>query len=90
MPSDDVPCWIYRSPRQDEMYLYITAEGAFDHVPPDLLERFGTPKFVMQLHLHSGRPLAREAVTTVIRELRECGFHLQLPPRVNARLYQGD
>ncbi len=72
------------------MYLYLAAEGAFDRLPPDLLERFGTPEFVMQLNLHPGRPLAREAVTTVMRQLRECGFHLQLPPKVTAHLYQGD
>ncbi|MFM1891696.1 MAG: hypothetical protein RLZ44_773 [Pseudomonadota bacterium] len=72
------------------MYLYLPAEAAFDTLPAGLLERFGSPEFVMQLELHAGRPLAREDVAQVLRNLRERGFHLQLPPKLTPDLYEGD
>jgi uncharacterized protein YcgL (UPF0745 family) len=87
---DTQPCWIYRSPRKDEMYLYLPAEDGFDELPPALLERFGRPEFVMQLELSPGRPLAREDVASVVRNLREVGYHLQLPPKLVPDLYEGD
>lgn len=72
------------------MYLYLAAEDDFDRVPSALLERFGRPEFVMQLELHAGRALAREDVHSVMHNLREQGFHLQLPPKLIPDLYEGD
>jgi uncharacterized protein len=89
MPTT-IPCWIYKSPRQDEMYLYLTAEDGLDAVPPPLLERFGTPQLVMQIDLHPGRTLAREDVVQVMANLSARGYHLQMPPQVQASLYEGD
>lgn len=86
MPSttETLNCWIYKSPRKDELYLYLGNEGDFDSVPAELLKRFGTPELVMNLELHSGRGLAREDVVEVMANLREHGYHLQLPPRTDA------
>ncbi len=81
-----LPCWIYRSPRKEGMYLYLVEEAGFDAVPAALLERFGTPEPVMQLDLHAGRPLAREDVMRVMENLRREGYHLQLPPPVESLL----
>ncbi len=88
--TDTVDCWIYKSPRKDEMYLYVPAEDDFSAVPAALLERFGPPRFVMQLTLSPERPLAREDVLEVIDKLREQGFHLQMPPRLEPTLYHGN
>ena len=88
--ADTLDCWIYKSPRKDEMYLYLVEEEGFDAVPDDLLTRFGRPQFVMQLTLDPQRPLAREEVTQVIANLRERGFHLQVPPRLEPLLYHGN
>jgi uncharacterized protein len=90
MPNIAIPCWIYKSPRQDEMYLYLATQDGLDVVPPPLLERFGTPQPVMQLDLHAGRSLAREDVAQVMVNLDTRGYHLQMPPRVTADLYEGD
>lgn len=90
MPNNAVPCWIYKSPRQDEMYLYLAREDGTDAVPTALLERFGAPQLVMQLDLHPGRTLAREDVAEVMAHLAARGYHLQMPPRVHADLYEGD
>ena len=90
MPNNALPCWIYRSPRQGEMYLYLASKNGTDAVPTPLLERFGTPQLVMQLDLHPGRPLAREDVVEVMAHLTDRGYHLQMPPQVQADLYEGD
>lgn len=88
--SDRLPCWIYKSPRKNEMYLYLAKEDGFDELPEALMSRFGKPEFVMELELHEGRPLAREDVTKVMANLRERGFHLQMPPELDPDLYYGN
>jgi uncharacterized protein YcgL (UPF0745 family) len=85
-----LPCWIYRSPRKDEMYLYLRREDDFSSVPQALLSRFGTPAKVMELTLTPQRTLAREDVNRVMENLRSQGFHLQMPPRLRVDLYEGD
>lgn len=72
------------------MYLYMVKEDDFNPVPPGLLERFGTPEFVLQLDLHRGRKLARDDVETVMINLVNRGFHLQMPPKLEPFLYEGD
>lgn len=72
------------------MYLYVTEENGFDRVPTLLLEQFGPPEFVIQLDLHDNRKLAREDVTMVMNNLVAHGFHLQLPPKLEPHLYEGE
>ncbi|MCU7803502.1 MAG: YcgL domain-containing protein [Candidatus Thiodiazotropha sp. (ex Lucinoma borealis)] len=83
-------CWVYRSPRKDEMYLYIAQEDDFTCVPDALLERFGVPVRVMEIALSDQRKLAREDVAVVMENLRSQGFHLQIPPKIDVNLYAGD
>jgi uncharacterized protein YcgL (UPF0745 family) len=90
MASDSLPCWVYRSARKNEMYLYLAEEGGFDKVPEALLARFGEPLLVIELELSPQRRLAREDVDQVMANLRSQGFHLQLPPQMDAPLYHGD
>ena len=88
--TDRVPCWIYKSPVKDEMYLYLAEEAGFERVPDALMARFGKPEFVMELELHEGRPLAREDVIQVMQNLSDRGFHLQMPPKLEPWLYHGN
>ena len=67
-------CWIYRSPKKDEMYLYLAKEDDFDAVPEELLKRFGTPAQIMELELTPERKLAREDVEKVKANLAEKAF----------------
>ena len=90
MSQQQLPCWVYRSPRKDEMYLYLQAEDDFDKVPEALLSRFGTPVKVMELTLSPQRSLAREDVNKVMENLRAQGFHLQMPPKLQVDLYEGE
>ena len=85
-----LPCWIYKSPLKEEMYLYVSEEEGFDQVPNALISRFGKPIFLMELELHEGRSLAREDVVQVMENLRSQGFHLQMPPKLEPWLYHGN
>lgn len=90
MVNDNLPCWVYRSTRKQEMYLYIAAEDKFDSVPDELLAQFGEPVLVIELALSPQRSLAREDVNTVMANLRERGYHLQMPPKLAPDLYHGN
>ena len=90
MTERNLHCWVYRSPRKQEMYLYLSEQDAFDKVPAALLERFGTPILVIELELSPDRKLEREDVNTVMANLRGQGFHLQLPPQLQPGLYHGN
>ncbi len=91
MPQHNrIPCWIYRSSRKQEMFLYLAREEGFDRVPEALLERFGNASLVMKLELHPERTLAREDVTRVMANLSSQGFHLQMPPDIKPHLYEGE
>ncbi|MCU7843478.1 MAG: YcgL domain-containing protein [Candidatus Thiodiazotropha sp. (ex Monitilora ramsayi)] len=88
--NDEIPCWVYRSPRKEEMYLYLPVEDDFSALPDSLLQGFGTPAKVMQLTLSPSRKLAREDVIKVMENLQNQGFHLQMPPKMQVDLYEGD
>lgn len=88
--TDKLPCWIYKSPLKDEMYLYLEEQEGFDRVPEALMARFGKPELVMELELHEGRTLAREDVVQVMHNLSTQGFHLQMPPNLEPWLYHGN
>jgi len=83
---DTLPCWIYRSGKKNEMYLYLSEEGEFERVPEALRQLFGTPTLVMELQLSPQRPLAREDVAQVMNNLRDQGFHLQMPPTIKPEM----
>ncbi len=84
--QDALLCWIYRSTRKNEMYLYLREEGDFEHVPEALMRLFGTPALVMELRLHPQRALAREDIGQVMKNLCHQGFHLQMPPTIKPEM----
>lgn len=71
---------VFKSPRKDEMYLYVDRLEQFKRVPEALLEQFGTPKSVMVIPLTADRKLARVEATDVLDGIRDQGFYLQMPP----------
>ncbi len=90
MSAETLRCWIYRARDKGEMYLYVDREDDFAAVPKALLRSLGPLERVMEVVLRPDRPLAREDVAQVMAQLRERGFFLQLPPRIEPKLYRGD
>lgn len=74
-------CEVYKSEKLPELYLYVTKTDGLERVPEELLERFGEPVFTLSFNLTEDRKLAREDTKTVIKNLQEQGYHLQLPPQ---------
>ena len=90
MAEDNLHCWVYRSPRKQEIYLFLADEDGFDRVPGALMDRFGEPILVIELELSPERQLAREDVNQVMANLGDQGFHLQMPPKLQPELYHGN
>ena len=74
-------CEIYRSPKEEGMYLYVKKEEGLSKVPEELLKIFGKPQQAMVLLLTPGKKLAQASVEKVAESLETQGFYLQMPPR---------
>jgi uncharacterized protein YcgL (UPF0745 family) len=90
MPDKTIPCWIFKSARKEEMYLYLAKEDGYDDLPEMLRQHFGRALFVMQLDLQPGRPLARADVAAVMNALKEQGYYLQMPPKLEPEMNYGE
>lgn len=71
---------VYKSPKRDEMFLYVPKADGLSKVPAALLEMFGAPRHVMDIPLKPGRDLARVSAERLREELAGQGFYLQMPP----------
>ena len=71
-------CFIYRCSLKPDMYIYLAEEDVFDNVPREIFNSLGIVEFSMELELTSRTKLARENIETVVNNLNEHGFHLQL------------
>ncbi len=74
-----MPCYIYRCSRKPDMYIYLAEQDDFSVVPEAVMKGLGDTEFAMELELDADRKLARENAATVMQNLSEQGFHLQLP-----------
>ncbi|MCL4129230.1 UNVERIFIED_CONTAM: hypothetical protein GTU68_061955 [Idotea baltica] len=74
-------CSVYRSPKEEGMYLYVDKKIDLESVPEALLKRFGKPELAMTLVLTPDKKLARADAGRVIEMIEEQGFYLQIPPR---------
>lgn len=73
--------YIYRSPKKEEMYLYLLDKDGFEELEDSLQKVFGTPEFVMVLNLDKRDTLARVDIQAVREALSDQGYYLQMPPR---------
>lgn len=73
-------CFVYKSKKKVDSYLYITEKDKFDDVPADLLNMFGQPIFVMAFSLAKRTRLGYADIQSVRQNLDQRGYYLQLPP----------
>ena len=76
-------CEIYRSPKKQEMYLYVDKQRGLEDVPEDLLRTFGEAEPVMVLPLSADRKLARADTRQVLESIEHQGYYLQMPPTLS-------
>ena len=72
-------CFIYRCSLKPDMYIYLAEEDMFDNVPKEIFNSLGIVEFSMELEITPKTRLAREDTEVVIGNLKEHGFHIQLP-----------
>lgn len=73
-------CFVYRSARRADTYVYLRDRDAFAVLPAEVAGRLGALSLVLELDLAPGRKLAREDPEVVRRNLAAHGFHVQFPP----------
>lgn len=73
-------CAIYRSVKQQQMYLYVEKKDDFSRVPGELLRYFGQPQWLMLFPLDGRKSLANADLTRVKHALIAEGYYLQMPP----------
>jgi uncharacterized protein YcgL (UPF0745 family) len=73
-------CFVYRSSRKLDTYLYLPRKDDFEDIPEALMQVFGKPEFALEFELTPERSLAQEDPEEVIKNLKDRGFHLQMPP----------
>lgn len=71
--------FIYRCSNKPDMYIYLAEEDVFDNVPKEIFNSLGIVEFAIELEITADTQLAKENTETVIHNLREHGFHIQLP-----------
>lgn len=71
-------CYIYRSNRKIDTYLYIAKRDDFSDIPEELLKVFGEPEYSFSFNLTNDRELAKEDTAEVLENLQKQGYHLQL------------
>ncbi|GGA77968.1 YcgL domain-containing protein [Neiella marina] len=71
---------IYKSPKKQQTYLYLTKRDDFSKVPEALLETFGKPQFALMVNLAAQSKLAIADIDRVKQQLLDTGYYLQLPP----------
>lgn len=72
-------CYIYRCNLKPDMYIYLAEEDNFENVPKTIFNTLGIVEFSMELDIMPETRLAREDTAVVLSNLKEYGFHLQLP-----------
>ncbi len=78
--AETTHCYIYRSKRKDELYLFLAKEDDFECVPEEIRKNLGHMEKAMELDITPTSELARSDAEQVIKNLKEHGFHIQLPP----------
>lgn len=73
-------CSVFKSPRKDEMYLYVDKMEQLQRVPEALLDMFGKPVHVFDMLMTADKELARVEAQKVLDDIRDKGFFLQMPP----------
>jgi uncharacterized protein YcgL (UPF0745 family) len=75
-------CHIYKSLKKRDAYLYIENQDDFSRVPKTLLDMLSRLELVMSLDLSEAKRLAQAEPAQVMSLLKEQGYFLQMPPRI--------
>ena len=72
-------CFIYRSSKKTDTYLYLSEEDKLNDLPDGLDKLLGRLEYVMELDLEKTKRLQNAEIEEVKLNLNDVGFYLQLP-----------
>lgn len=78
-------CYVYKSLKKEDTFLYLGGKDRFDLLPQELLILFGRPGFVLEFELTEDRMLAQADAKQVLADLHEHGYYLQVPRQDHER-----
>lgn len=70
----------YRSPKKDELYLFVPQADGLTKIAAELLVMFGEPKHVVDFELTPDRKLGRSNAVEVLASIQSKGYFMQMPP----------
>ena len=76
-------CFVYKSSKKADSYIYINQKDNFDNIPEQLLCMFGTPQFTLEFELTEDRKLSQAEAKQVMQNLDTQGYYLQMPSKNN-------
>ncbi|MBL0029044.1 MAG: YcgL domain-containing protein [Rhodanobacteraceae bacterium] len=79
-------CYVYRSEKRGDTYVYLRERDAFGLLPANLAASLGALSFVLEVALTPERKLARGDAAVVRANLAASGFHIQFPPSVDGEI----
>lgn len=77
-------CFVYKSLKKADTYVYFAQRDEFAPLPDPLRHALGALSFVLEFELDAQRKLPREDAATVRANLQTRGFHVQMPPTATA------
>lgn len=70
----------YKSPKKDELYLFVPQGCDLQTLPNELLVMFGEPSHVIDFTLDDQRKMARANPHEVHAGITQKGYYIQMPP----------
>lgn len=70
---------VYRSDTKIGLYIYLAADKCIKDLPSELTKLLGKHSIAMELDLNQRKSLANEDINKVKTNLKEQGYHVQLP-----------
>ena len=67
-------CFVYRSTKKSDTYLYLADKDNFVNLPEGLVKLLGGTEYVLELDLNKTRTLANADIQQVISNLNSQGF----------------
>ncbi len=72
-------CYIYRSLKRKGLYAFLAKKNEFSVIPKEIILQLGEMELTLEIELTMQKKLAKEDIGTVLENLKNKGFHLQMP-----------
>lgn len=71
---------VYKSPKKEELYLYVLQKDGIENLPNELQVMFGKPQHVINFQMTKDKKMPRVNAVEVIKSIVGRGYFIQMPP----------